>query len=107
MILAKPWGYEEVLLDNGRFVIKRIVVQAGHRLSLQYHAKKDEAWIIRSGEGSYVWKDIVFEYHADDIVSIPTSTIHRISPVVTTEIIEVSTPELEDIVRLEDDYGRA
>lgn len=89
--IDKPWGYEEILEKNEFYVIKRIFVKKGHRLSKQYHNKKTETWIFPDGT----------------IKHIPPKTIHRLEAKGgDLEILEVSTPELDDVVRLEDDYNR-
>jgi mannose-6-phosphate isomerase-like protein (cupin superfamily) len=89
--IEKPWGYEEILEENKHYVIKRIFVKKGHRISKQYHKIKTETWIYPDGK----------------IENIPPGKIHRLeAKKKDIEIIEISTPELDDIIRLEDDYGR-
>ena len=91
MIIEKPWGHEEILEKNEHYVIKRLFVKKGHRLSKQYHNIKTETWIYPDGK----------------IVHIPPKTVHRLEAKdEDVDILEVSTTELDDIVRLEDDYGR-
>jgi len=111
MRTEKPWGYEELLINNGLYVIKELGIYEGHRISLQYHKIKHETWYILSGRG---WVIIYgrMERYGDRlgklcIYDIPPGTIHRVSAEEDlTRILEVSTPELDDVVRIEDDYGR-
>jgi mannose-6-phosphate isomerase-like protein (cupin superfamily) len=103
MIISKPWGAEKVLVNNGRYVIKKIFVKEGHRLSLQYHKAKDETLLVWKGK-VMLGTDIK---GVGTIINIPHNTHHRIEALKDTVIYEVSTPELDDVVRLEDDYGRA
>jgi len=108
----KPWGFELLYAHTSKYVGKIIFIKKGHRLSLQYHEKKDESIYIYQGkvkieiEGadsgmtSYIAQ-------ADHSIRIPPSTKHRLEAIEDTTLLEVSTPELEDVVRVEDDYGRA
>ena len=107
----KPWGYELLFAHTPKYVGKVIFVKKGHRLSLQYHEKKDESMYIQAGkalleiegsDGSMV--SIVAE--PGHRVRIPPLTKHRLEAIEDTTLFEVSTPELEDVTRLEDDYGR-
>ena len=85
--IEKPWGYEEILHEDA-WRIKKIVVEEGKRTSLQYHREKFEAWFYPDGH----------------IVVIPPLTDHRLEGPV--EVIEAAMGSDDDIVRLEDDYGR-
>ena len=107
----KPWGYELRWAKTDRYVGKVIHVEAGHALSLQYHNIKDETILVWSGR-------ILFEIEEDgrrvtremgqgDYVHVTPGTVHRMTAIEDTDIFEVSTPELDDVVRLEDRYGRA
>ena len=106
-ITKKPWGYEQILSQNDKYVIKRIAIFRGKRLSLQYHEKKQETMYINSGTGIIQVGDIEQKFGHEDIFEIEPDVIHRITAITYTEILEVSTPELDDIIRIEDDYGRA
>jgi mannose-6-phosphate isomerase-like protein (cupin superfamily) len=106
----KPWGWEIRWVKTDRFAGKVLHIHAGHQLSLQYHERKDEAFYVRSGT-----LDLVLGRGADQQVvrlgpgtsrHIPPGTVHRFRAVTDCELFEVSTPELEDVVRLEDDFGR-
>jgi len=107
----KPWGYELLYAHTPKYVGKVIFVKKGHRLSLQYHKKKDESMYIYEGkallnieeEGRRMASNT---FEAGDCIRIPPMTRHRIEAVEDTTVLEVSTPELEDVVRVEDDYGR-
>ena len=107
----KPWGHELIWAVGDEYVGKVLFVRAGHSLSLQYHEVKDESWLIHSGRariqlgavGGELVEEVVgpgaaFHYRP--------GTVHRIAAVEDTTILEVSTPHLDDVVRLEDSYGR-
>ncbi len=109
--VEKPWGYELIFAHTDRYVGKILHVDAGHALSLQYHEQKDETLFMRDGEvellvdeeGALVERTL----RAGDSYRITPGTRHRmIAGPEGCDIIEVSTPELDDVVRLEDRYGR-
>ena len=106
----KPWGYELHWAKTERYVGKVLHVKAGHALSLQYHNVKDETiflWagrmLFEMGEGDNLVKR---EMKPGESVHITPKTIHRMTAIDDCDIFEVSTPELHDVVRLEDRYGR-
>ena len=107
----KPWGYELHWAKTDRYVGKLIHVNKGHALSLQYHNIKDETIFLWSGkllfeideDGTRVRR----EMHPGEAVHITPKTVHRMTALEDSDIFEVSTPELNDVVRLEDNYGRA
>jgi mannose-6-phosphate isomerase len=106
----KPWGYELHWAKTDRYVGKLIHVNAGHALSLQYHNFKDETIYLHAGllrfeiqEGS---NRVTREMRPGERVHISPKTIHRMTAIEDSDIFEVSTPELDDVVRLEDRYGR-
>ena len=108
--VEKPWGYELHWAKTDRYVGKLIHVNAGHALSLQYHNLKDETIYLHAGlllfeiqEGQQLVKR---EMHPGERVHITPKTIHRMTAIADSDIFEVSTPELHDVVRLEDRYGR-
>ena len=107
----KPWGYELLYAHTPKYVGKVIFVKKGHRLSLQYHEKKDESMYIYQGkalittEGSN-GKLIETVAEPGYSIHIKPFTKHRLEALEDTTLLEVSTPELTDVVRLEDDYGR-
>jgi mannose-6-phosphate isomerase len=109
--VEKPWGYELHWAKTDRYVGKLIHVNAGHALSLQYHDRKDETIYLHSGrmlfEIQQQGADLVKrELSPGDAVHITPKTIHRMTALQDCDVFEVSTPELDDVVRLEDRYGR-
>lgn len=109
--VEKPWGYEVHWAKTDRYVGKIIHVNAGHALSLQYHNVKDETILLWSGRLLFEIQDGETlrkrELRPGDRVHIAPKTIHRMTALEDSDIFEVSTPELHDVVRLEDRYGRA
>jgi len=111
--IEKPWGYELIWADTERYVGKLLFVRAGHALSLQYHERKDEAWLIQGGRASLELGTVGDESSMHtvmigegDAFRYRPGTVHRITAIEDTTILEVSTPDLDDVVRLEDRYGR-
>ncbi len=110
--VEKPWGYELIWAESETYVGKVLFVKAGESLSLQYHEQKEESWFIQSGraklelgtegEDALVDSEIV----AGDAFHYRPGTVHRVTAIDDTTILEVSTPQLDDVVRLEDAYGR-
>jgi mannose-6-phosphate isomerase-like protein (cupin superfamily) len=107
----KPWGYELHWAKTDRYVGKIIHVTAGHALSLQYHNRKDETICLWSGRMLFEIKEgetlVARELAVGDAVHITPGTVHRMTAIEDCDILEVSTPELDDVVRLEDRYGRS
>ena len=107
----KPWGFELLWAKTDRYVGKIIHVNAGHALSLQYHNVKTETVYLASGRVRYEIGDTVSRRVVDllpgDRLHIPAGTVHRVTALEDADIFEVSTPEIDDVVRLEDRYGRA
>ena len=109
--VEKPWGYELHWAKTERYVGKLIHVNAGHALSLQYHNRKDETIYLHSGRVVFEIGDldrnlVRREMRPGDRVHITPKTVHRMTAIEDSDIFEVSTPELDDVVRLEDRYGR-
>jgi quercetin dioxygenase-like cupin family protein len=108
--IEKPWGYELHWAKTDRYVGKIIHVNKGHALSLQYHNVKDETIYLSSGkllfEIDVDGKLVGREMHPGEAVRVTPKTIHRMTAIEDSDIFEVSTPELHDVVRLEDRYGR-
>ena len=104
----KPWGYELRFARTDRYAGKVLFIRAGAQLSLQYHETKDEAFYVQSGTLELVLgkEQSVETLGAGEARRIVPGTVHRFRAVTDTLLFEVSTPELEDVVRLEDDYGR-
>lgn len=109
--IEKPWGYELIWARTDRYVGKILHVKAGHALSLQYHHKKDETMHVLSGELKLrIGTEAKLEerrFKAGESVHITPLTVHQIEAVVDTDVLEASTPELDDLVRLNDRYGRS
>lgn len=109
--IEKPWGYELIWAETPKYVGKVLCITAGHSLSRQYHVVKEETLLLQSGEmilevgGSEDRTTITMK--PGDVFHVTPGTIHRMIAVSDTEVVEVSTPELDDVVRLEDSYGRA
>ena len=108
----KPWGHEEVFaLVEGRYCGKAIHVTAGHALSLQYHERKDEVIAVQSGRATLEVGESedaleTIELEPGERVHLPAGVRHRITAVTDVVLLEASTTELDDVVRLEDRYGR-
>jgi mannose-6-phosphate isomerase-like protein (cupin superfamily) len=104
----KPWGYELRFVRTERYAGKVLFIKAGSQLSLQYHERKDEAFLVHAGELDLVLgrEQRVERLGPGDARHITPGTIHRFRAVTDTLLFEVSTPELEDVVRIADDYGR-
>ena len=110
--IEKPWGYETIWAESSSFVGKLLHIEEGHRLSLQFHREKDEAILVQSGTMELVLEDergqlSTRRLEPGDAARILPGRKHRFTALTTCDIVEVSTPQLEDVVRLEDDYGRA
>jgi mannose-6-phosphate isomerase len=110
--VEKPWGWELIWAETDAYVGKLLFVRTGEALSLQYHDVKDEAWLVSKGVarlelGSAGEDELdTIEIHEGDALHYPPGTVHRITALEDTLIVEVSTPHLDDVVRLEDRYGR-
>jgi mannose-6-phosphate isomerase len=108
----KPWGYELIWALSDRYCGKVLFVRAGESLSLQFHHEKDESWLVQDGRaklelgavGEKVLKEEVIT--AGAAFRFQPGTVHRVTAIEDTTILEVSTPQLDDVVRLEDAYGR-
>ena len=110
--VEKPWGHEEIWAKTDRYVGKILHIEAGHSLSLQYHKVKEETIRLQSGKLALEVQEPeeqrrTIEMLPGDSYHVRPGTIHRMTAVETCDVFEVSTPELDDVVRLEDRYGRA
>ncbi len=108
----KPWGYELVFAATDRYSGKVIFVRAGEQLSLQFHREKDETIYVQSGRAEFEIGDPGGTLDIEIVgpgraFHLAAGTVHRVRAVEDTVLFEVSTPETEDVVRLEDRYGRA
>src|SRR5205809_7853309 len=110
--VEKPWGYELIWAHADDYVGKILFVKAGESLSLQFHREKDESWLIHSGRAQIEMGHPGDKTPNSEVVGpgaafrMRPGTIHRARALEDTTIIEVSTSHLEDVVRLEDRYGR-
>ena len=107
----KPWGYELIWAQTDRYVGKVLVIETGKRLSLQRHEIKDESVLVRSGRLRLYLEDdegVVREHELGpgEAARVATGRVHRFEAIERCELIEVSTPELDDVIRLQDDFGR-
>jgi len=110
--VEKPWGYELIWAKTGDYVGKILHINQGHKLSLQYHQEKEETIFVQSGKMNFVFENetgvleeillLPGEAH-----HIPPGKKHRMIAIEDCDVFEVSTPQLNDVVRLEDGYGRA
>jgi mannose-6-phosphate isomerase len=111
--VEKPWGYELIWALTEQYVGKLLAVNAGHALSLQFHREKDESWYVLEGRAELEFAAAGEKTTSHEVVTpgaafrITPGTVHRIRALEDTVIVEVSTPQLGDVVRLEDVYGRA
>ena len=110
--VEKPWGWELIWADAEDYVGKLLFVRAGHALSLQFHRVKDESWFVQEGRAQLEMGapgDAVMDSEvvaAGAAFRLRPGTVHRVRALEDTLILEVSTRHLEDVVRLEDAYGR-
>ena len=111
-IIEKPWGREEVVEINKKYMVKKLTMWKGCRCSLQFHEYKTETIYVLSGRlkislghGQENLADKV--YKAGDSITITPGVVHRMEGVEDSIYLEASTPEMEDVVRLDDDYNRA
>ena len=111
-IISKPWGCEIIWAQTENYVGKMLFIKAGERLSLQYHEYKTESLLVNKGRVKYHWYEDgdtvprIVVMCAGEHVDIKPHCKHRIEALEPACVIEVSTPQLDDVVRLEDDYER-
>jgi mannose-6-phosphate isomerase len=108
----KPWGWELIWALGGAYCGKLLFVRAGESLSLQFHREKDESWYVQEGRARLELGEVGKAVLSTEVVTrgaafhFPPGTVHRVTALDDTLILEVSTPQLDDVVRLEDRYGR-
>ena len=110
----RPWGSFEILLDEENCKVKKIIVKPGQRLSYQYHKNRNECWVIVQGEATITHDDFLLVAKTtpeSNIVNIPAGTKHRVENKGEEDLIFIETQTgtyfgEDDIVRIEDDYGR-
>jgi mannose-6-phosphate isomerase len=111
--VEKPWGHELIWALTDVYCGKVLFVKAGQALSLQFHRQKDESWLIHSGRAKLELGRTGEGALKEEIVTAGAAfhyapgTVHRVTAIEDTTILEVSTPQIDDVVRLEDTYGRA
>jgi mannose-6-phosphate isomerase len=110
--VEKPWGHELIWAETEHYVGKELFVKAGESLSLQFHREKDESWLVREGRAKLELGSAGDAVLREEVIAAGASfrfrpgTVHRVTALEDTTILEVSTPQLDDVVRLEDAYGR-
>ncbi len=110
--VEKPWGHELIWALTDRYCGKVLFVKAGAALSLQFHKEKDESWLVQSGKAKLELGDAGQALLSEEVIVAGAAfryrpgTVHRVTAIEDTTILEVSTPHLDDVVRLEDQYGR-
>jgi mannose-6-phosphate isomerase len=108
----KPWGYELIWAETETYVGKVLFVRAGESLSLQFHREKDESWLVQSGRAKLELGALGEKVLKEEVIGAGAAfhyrpgTVHRVTAIDDTTILEVSTTQLDDVVRLEDAYGR-
>lgn len=105
-IVEKPWGREIWYAHTGHYAGKVLHVLAGHRLSLQKHNIKEETLYLLSGKVELTYGTSTYPWEPGQFVHIPPGTVHRFQALEDSVLLEVSTPFLDDVVRIEDDYER-
>jgi mannose-6-phosphate isomerase-like protein (cupin superfamily) len=109
-VVPKPWGHETIWAHTDRYVGKVLHIKAGHALSVQYHNRKDETVYLLSGELIYRVKDGEelrdVKLKVGEAFRITPGTVHQMEAVTDCDVLEASTPDLDDVVRLSDRYGR-
>lgn len=109
--VEKPWGHELIWAKTKDYVGKILHIKKGHKLSLQYHEQKEETIMVSTGKMTLVFESDSGEMQeiplsAGEAHHIPVGRKHRMIAVEDCDVFEVSTPQLHDVVRLEDSYGR-
>jgi mannose-6-phosphate isomerase-like protein (cupin superfamily) len=110
--VEKPWGHELIWAESEQYVGKLLFVKAGESLSLQFHRVKDESWLVQDGRAKLELGSAGDAVLRVEVVGpgatfrFRPGTVHRVTALEDTTIIEVSTTELDDVIRLEDRYGR-
>ena len=109
--VEKPWGWELVWAEAEDYVGKLLFVRAGESLSLQYHELKDESWLVQEGRARLELGEVggelePVEIAPGDAFRLRPRTVHRVTAIEDTLVVEVSTNHLTDVVRLDDRYGR-
>jgi mannose-6-phosphate isomerase len=109
--IIKPWGYELLIEKNKKYMFKKLFMKKNHRCSLQFHKKKIETIFVVSGKLKIYYGDNINKlnqkiFKPQNTITINPKTIHRMQAITDCIYLEASTPEIEDVVRLSDDYNR-
>ena len=109
--IDKPWGKEELIEVNDRYIMKKLTMLKGHRCSLQYHEYKCETIYVLSGQLRIIYGPDMENldskiFTAGETITLVPGVVHRMESVEDSVYLEASTPELDDVVRLVDDYKR-
>ncbi len=108
--ILKPWGYEEILEKNKFYVLKKLFMKKNHRCSLQFHKKKIETIFVVSGSLQVLYgksknlKNVLLK--KNQMITLKPFTVHRMAAKTNCFYLEASTPQLKDVVRIQDDYKR-
>ena len=110
-LIKKPWGKEEVVEINEKYMVKKLTMKSGHRCSLQYHDQKKETIYVLSGELKIYLgtnkNDLSSKiYCSGDFLTIETGMVHRMEGISDSVYLECSSPEIDDVIRISDDYNR-
>lgn len=110
--VEKPWGYEILWAHTDRYVGKILHIEPGQLLSLQYHEKKHESIYVLRGRMVFRYRDAGGELREREMIAgqaqqVPTGLVHQFEALERTDVLEASTPHLDDVIRLKDKYGRA
>lgn len=105
-IVPKPWGREVWFAEENEYAGKILEINKGVRTSLHYHKKKKETMYILEGRIEMTLSDRKIIMEGGDTITLEPGDVHRMVALEDTKILEASTPELEDVVRIEDDHGR-
>jgi len=111
-IIKKPWGKEEIVEINDKYMVKKLTMLKGHRCSLQYHNYKKETIYILSGKLKIYSGDSIKNlsskiYEANEAITLSPGVVHRMEGEEDCVYLEASTPQMDDVVRIDDDYNRA
>ena len=109
--IKKPWGAEEIIEINEKYMVKKLTMKVDHRCSLQYHEKKRETIFVLSGKLRVIYGEtletlITTELDPGDTLTLLPGIIHRMEGASDAIYLEASTPEMEDVIRISDDYNR-
>lgn len=110
-MIVKPWGSEELLETNKNYTFKKLKMLAGQKCSLQYHEKKHETFYVLTGKLKFIYGNTMDKLQEKvmlpgEFFVIPPGLIHRMEGIEDSFYLEASTSELDDVVRLQDQYGR-